>query len=158
MIKQFLSRPFASHLHRVLYLLFSFFSLHFKVECNGNCLFAVIKKSLQVWHSGAGGAVDGERQLPYYLNRYFRRQVINWMVENCQKVHKYMGSALKATYGIPDHTGSHGGPFSYKTYLNRLMDKSFWGDEDGPLVSVHDVGPQNNGGQFKNPARVSSSS
>ena len=73
--------------------------------------------------------MDGEQQLPYYPNRYFRRQVINWMIENCQKVHKYMGSALKATYVIPDPTVSHGGPFSYKTYLTKLMDKSFWDDE-----------------------------
>ena len=101
----------------------------FKVEGNVNCLFLAIKKSLQVWHSGTGGAMDVKHQLPYYPNRYFRRQVINWMIENCQKVHKYMGSALKALYGIPDPTASHGGPFSYKTYLTKLMDWSFWGDE-----------------------------
>ena len=40
-----------------------------------------------------------------------------------------MGSVLKATYGIPDPTASHGGPFSYKTYLTKVMDKSFWVDE-----------------------------
>ena len=101
----------------------------FKVEGNGNCLFLAIKKSLQVRHSGTGGAMDGEHQLPYYPNRYFRRQVINWMIENCQKVHKYMGSVLKASYGIPDPSASHEGPFSYKTYLTKLMDRSFWGDE-----------------------------
>ena len=101
----------------------------FKVEGNSNCLFSAIKKSLQVWHSGTGGAMDGKCQLPYYLNWYFRRQVINWMIENRQKVHKYMGSALKASYGIPDPTASHGGPFSYKTYLTKLMDRSFRGNK-----------------------------
>ena len=99
------------------------------MEGNGNCLFVAIKKGLQVWHSGTGGAVDGEHQLPYYPNWYFRRQIINWMIKNCQKVHKYMGSALKASYGILDPTASHGGPFSYKAYLTKLMDRSFWGDE-----------------------------
>ena len=73
--------------------------------------------------------MDGKCQLPYYPNRYFRRQVINWMIENHQKVHKYMGSVLKASYGIPDPTASHGVPFSYKTYLTKLMDRSFWGDK-----------------------------
>ena len=51
------------------------------------------------------------------------------MIENWQKVHKYMGLALKASYGVPDPTASHGGPFSYKTYLTKLMNRSFWGDE-----------------------------
>ena len=40
-----------------------------------------------------------------------------------------MGSALKASYGIPDPIASHGGPFSYKTYLTKLMDRSFWGNK-----------------------------
>ena len=40
-----------------------------------------------------------------------------------------MGSVLKATCGIPDPAASHGGPFDYKTYLTKLMDRSFWGDE-----------------------------
>ena len=51
------------------------------------------------------------------------------MVENRQKVFKYMGSALRASYGVPDPTASHGGPFSYKTYLTKMLDKQFWGDE-----------------------------
>ena len=102
---------------------------HFKVDGNGNCLFAAIKKSLQVRHSGIDGNKDKGRELPYYPNRYFRRQVVNWMVENRQKVFKYMGSALRASYGVPDPTASHGGPFSYKTYLTKMLDKQFWGDE-----------------------------
>ena len=101
----------------------------FKVKSNGNFLFSAIKKNLQVWHSGTGGAMDGKCQLPYILNHYFQRQVITWMVKNCQKVHKYMGPTLKATYGIADPTASHRGPFSYKTYLTKLMNRSFWGDE-----------------------------
>ena len=40
-----------------------------------------------------------------------------------------MGSALRAVYGVPDPTASHGGPFSYKTYLSKLLEKTFWGDE-----------------------------
>ena len=99
------------------------------MDGNGNCLFAAIKKSLQVRHSGDGGDKDRGQKLPYYPNRYFWCQVINWMVENRQKVFKYMGSALRASYGVPDPTASHGGPFSYKTYLTKMLDKQFWGDE-----------------------------
>ena len=40
-----------------------------------------------------------------------------------------MGLALRAAYGVPDPTASHGGPFSYKTYLSKLLEKTFWGDE-----------------------------
>ena len=40
-----------------------------------------------------------------------------------------MGSALRALYEVPDPTVSHGGPLSYKTYLSKLLNKTFWGDE-----------------------------
>ena len=40
-----------------------------------------------------------------------------------------MGSALRAAYGVPDPTASHGGPFNYKMYLSKLLNKTFWGDE-----------------------------
>ena len=101
----------------------------FKVEGNGNCMFSAIKKSLQVPHSGDEGSKDGDRYLLYYPNRYFHRQVVNWMVENKQKVFAYMGSSLRAAYDITDPTASHGGPFSYKEYLNKLLKREFWGDE-----------------------------
>ena len=92
-------------------------------------MFAAIKKSLQVHHSGDSGDEDRGQKLLYYPNRYFRHQVVNWMVENKQKVLKYMGSALRASYGVPDLNASHGGPFSYKTYLTKMLDKQFGGDE-----------------------------
>ena len=31
--------------------------------------------------------------------------------------------------GVPDPTASHRGPFSYKAYLTKMLDKQFWGDE-----------------------------
>ena len=73
--------------------------------------------------------MDGKCHLPYFPNQYFRRQVIVWIVENRQKVFKYMGPALKATYGVVDPRASHGGPFSFKSYLMKMMKWSFWGDE-----------------------------
>ena len=65
-------------------------------------MFTTIKKSLQVRHSGLGGAKDKDRKLPYYSNRYFRRQVVHWMVVNYQKVMRYIGQAIRATYGVVD--------------------------------------------------------
>ena len=88
----------------------------FKVEGNGNCLFSAVKKSLQIRHSGVAGSRDGDRDLPYYPTRYFRRQVVNWMVENRQKVFVYMDSTLR-------------GPLSYRDYLHNLLRREFWGDE-----------------------------
>ena len=36
---------------------------------------------------------------------------------------------LKVAHGVPDTTALHGGPFSYKAYLSKLLEKTFWGDE-----------------------------
>ena len=104
-------------------------SFHFKVEGNGNCLFSAIKKSIQIRHSGVAGSRDGDRDLPYYPTRYFSHQVVNWMVENRQKVFVYMDSALRATYGVADPNALHGGPLSYRDYLHNLLRRDFWGDE-----------------------------
>ena len=101
----------------------------FQVEGNGNCLFAAVKKSLQVHHSSPGGDRDEDRNLPYYLNRYFQRQVVHWMADNRAMVMHYMGNALRATYGLEDPTANHEGPMSYVTYLRKMLKKSFWGDE-----------------------------
>ena len=92
-------------------------------------MFAAVKKSLQVRHSGLGGALDKGRKLPYYPNHYFRQQVVHWMVDNHQKVMRYMGQAIRATYGVVDPAVSHRGPFSYTDYLKKLLKRQFWGDE-----------------------------
>ena len=73
--------------------------------------------------------MDKGRELPYYPNRYFRRQVVHWMVDNRQKVMQYMGQAIRVAYGVVDPTASHGGLFSYADYLKKLLDRQFWGDE-----------------------------
>ena len=80
-------------------------------------------------HGGVGGDEDKGQKLPYYPNRYFRHQVVSWMVNNRQKVFKYMEAALRASYGVPDPIALHGGPFSYKTYLTKMLKKQFWSDE-----------------------------
>ena len=40
-----------------------------------------------------------------------------------------MGSALGAFYGVPNLTALSRGPFSYKTYLTKMLKRQFWGDE-----------------------------
>ena len=50
------------------------------------------------------------------------------MLENRQKVMKYMGSTLRASYIVPGPSASHGGPFSYKMYLSKLLNPRFWGN------------------------------
>ena len=80
-------------------------------------------------YSGLSGDKDKGRKPPYYPNRYFQCQVVNWMIDNCQKVIKYIGPTLRAFYGVADVTASHGGPFSYKTYLSKLLNPRFCGDE-----------------------------
>ena len=104
-------------------------SFHFKFEGNGNCLFSAIKKSIQIRRSGVAGSRDGDRDLPYYPTRYFHHQVVNWMVENRQKVFVYMDSALRATYSVADLNTLHGGPLSYQDYLHNLLRRDFWDDE-----------------------------
>ena len=59
----------------------------------------------------------------------FIARLVNWMVENRQKVFVYMDSALRAAYGVTDLTASHGGPFSYREYLHKLLKREFWGEE-----------------------------
>ena len=73
--------------------------------------------------------MDKGRELPYYPNRYFRQQVVHWMVDNHQKVMQYMGQAIMVAYGVVDPTASHGGLFSYADYLKKLLERQFWGDE-----------------------------
>ena len=45
--------------------------VHFKVEGNRNCMFAAMKKSLQVRHSGPGRSRNKGRELPYYPEQVF---------------------------------------------------------------------------------------
>ena len=73
--------------------------------------------------------MDKGRELPSYPNRYFRQQVVHWMVDNHQQVMHYMGQAIRAAYGELDPTASHGGLLSYADYLKKLLEVQFWGDE-----------------------------
>ena len=113
-------------------------------------MFTTVKKSLQVRHSGLGGAVDKGRELPYYPNRYFRRQVVHWMVDNRQKVLHYMGQAIRVAYGVVDPTASHGGPFSYADYLK----KAILGGRGRTLEYFDDVASEDKCRQLEDPSGI----
>ena len=66
---------------------------------------------------------------PYYPTRYFRRQVVVWLVQNRQRVWYNEHVALEANYGFEETTPSYEGPLSYKSYCRALLNKKFWGDE-----------------------------
>ena len=88
----------------------------------GNCLFAAIKAAMNVHHGGSKDA-------PYYPTRYFRRQVVAWMVKHWQLIMANKGVALMANYGLEDETNWFTGPLSFKQYLHHILDHRFWGDE-----------------------------
>ena len=83
-------------------------------------MYASIKK-------GLGVRLAAEKQFPYYPTRYFRRQVADWLVTNRQKVMLVKGDYLREAYGVHVE-GAHPGPFSYKEYCRRVLDRNFWGD------------------------------
>ena len=60
-----------------------------------NYLFATIKASMNVCHSNS-------KDVPYYPMRYFRRQVVAWMIKHCQLVMANKGVALMANYGLEE--------------------------------------------------------
>ena len=86
-----------------------------------NCMYASIKK-------GLGVHLATERQFPYFLMRYFRCQVANWLVANRQKVMLVKGDYIRQAYGIRDEDAQFPGPFPYREYCRNVLDKRFWGD------------------------------
>ena len=72
------------------------------------------------------------REATYFPNRYFRRMVVSFMVNNCQLVMKNKFMALMSTYGIEVEESQARGwtpPLSYRQYLHLLLWRDFWGDE-----------------------------
>ena len=93
----------------------------FQVSGMGNCLYASVKK-------GLGVRLANDKEFPYYLNHYFRWQVVNWIVENRQKVMLTKKAYLQQMYGVEDPNATFSGPFSYKEYCRHVLDSRFWGD------------------------------
>ena len=80
------------------------------------------RSSMNVHHSNSKNA-------PYYPMRYFRRQVVAWMIKHRQLVMANKGVALMANYGLEEEDGQFKGPLSYKQYLQHVLQHRFLGDE-----------------------------
>ena len=91
-------------------------------SASGICLFAAIKASMNVHHSNS-------KDVPYYPMRYFRRQVVAWMIIHHQLVVANKGVALMANYGLEEENNQFKGPLSFKQYLQHVLQHHFWGDE-----------------------------
>ena len=72
---------------------------------------------------------SNSKDAPYYPMRYFRRQVVAWMIKHHQLVMANKGVALMANYGLEEEDGQFKGPLSYKQYLWHVLQCHFWGDE-----------------------------
>ena len=73
-------------------------------SAGGNCLFVAIKASMNIHHSNS-------KDVPYYPTRYFRQQVVAWMVKHHQLVVANKGVALKPTTGCRGRMTSWRGHF-----------------------------------------------
>ena len=91
-------------------------------SAGGNCLFAAITASMNVHRSNSKDA-------PYYPMRYFRRQVMAWMIKHHQLVVANKGMALMANNGLEEENDQFKGPLSFKQYLWHMLQCHFWGDE-----------------------------
>ena len=72
---------------------------------------------------------SNSKDVPYYPTRYFRRQVVAWMIKHHQLVMANKGVALMANYGLEEENDQFKGPLSYKQYLWHILQCHFWGDE-----------------------------
>ena len=85
----------------------------------------LLKKSMSVCNASS-------REATYFPNRYFRRMVVSFMVNNHQLVMKNKFMALMSTYGIEVEESQARGwtpPLLYRQYLHLLLQRDFWGNE-----------------------------
>ena len=99
--------------------------IYLQVDGTGNCLFSALKKSMAVRNAAS-------REATYFPNRYFRRMVVSYMVNNRQLIMKNKFVALMSTYGVVvegDQGRGWTAPLSFRQYLHLLLRRDFWGDE-----------------------------
>ena len=102
-----------------------FFVVCLQVDGTGNCLFSAIKKLLSV-HTATS------QEATYFPNHYFRRMVVNCIVNHQQLIYNNKSLALMSLYGIKEQADpgrSWYPPLSFKQYLCLLLWRDFWGDE-----------------------------
>ena len=67
--------------------------VYLQVDGTGNCLFSLVKKSLSV-HTAPS------QEATYFPNRYFRRMVVNFMVNHQQLILKNKYLSLMSQYSV----------------------------------------------------------
>ena len=90
---------------------------YLQVDGTGSCMFSAIKRSMSVHMATA-------QEATYFPNRYFRRMVVNYMVNHWQQIYENKFLALMSLYGIEEAVDSGRGwtpPLSYKQYLKLLL-------------------------------------
>ena len=104
--------------------LFTLCSFVLQVDRTGNCLFCAIKKSLLM-------RTATSQKATFFPNWYFRRMVVNYMVNHCQLIFYNRFLALMSLYGVEERADLDRGwnsPLSFKEYLRLLLSRDFWGD------------------------------
>ena len=97
-----------------------------QVDGTGNCLFVAIKKSLSVCTR------LHQQEATYFPNRYFRRMVVNYIVNHRQLIYNYKFLALMSLYGIEEWADPGRGwnpPLSFKQNCHLLLQRDFLSDE-----------------------------
>ena len=72
---------------------------------------------------------SNSKDAPYYPMKYFRRQVVAWMIKHHQLVMANKRVALMANYGLEEEDDQFKGPLSYKQYLQHVLQHCFLGDD-----------------------------
>ena len=99
--------------------------VYLQVDGTDNCLFSAIKKSLSV-HTAT------LQEATYFPNHYFRRMVVNYIVNHRQLIYNNKFLALMSLYGIEERADPSRGwnpPLSFKQYCCLFLQRDFWGDE-----------------------------
>ena len=103
---------------------FPVFLVCLQVDWTGNCLFSAVRKSLLVHTTTA-------QEATCFPNWYFRRMVINYMVNHHQLVYnKFL--AMMSLYDVEKRVDPDRGwnpPLSFNQYLRLLLRWDFWGDK-----------------------------
>ena len=132
------------------------FFIYLQVDGTGNCLFSSIRKSMSVHTATA-------QEATYFPNQYFRRMVVNYMVNHWQLIYDNKFLALMSLYGVEERMDLGRGwnpPLSFKQYLRLLLQRDFWGDvlQSGPVHHVLHVVNEDHCPEHQDPAEVQDSS
>ena len=84
------------------------------------------------------------RDVPYFANCYFQRQVINYMINHRHLIYHNKYEALMSLYGVEDIDPSRDWnlPLSFKQYLKCFAEEVLLGGQNHVVCSVLHVEAQ----------------